>query len=402
MSWFEAFRYAATSLVGQRRRTLLALSGVAIGVAAVILLTALGEGARLYVVQQFAGLGTNLIIVLPGKTETTGFAPFAGSAPRDLTLADTEALLRSVPGVRKIAPFSLGNDTISNGDRDRQVIVIGSTADLLEVRDLDVSTGIFLPSGPMDRGSSVVVLGSKIASELFPAESALGKIVRIGAWRMRVIGVLGQRGMHMGVDMNEVVIVPVATCMHMFDRTSLFRILVKLESHDGIDAARERILAVLADRHAGEEDVTVWTQDSVVSSLSSILSVLTIALAGIAAISLTVAGIGIMNVMLVSVSERRAEIGLLRALGARARQVLAVFLAEAVLISSLGGAIGLCLGGLGVFVLVQLLPTFPATPPRWAIFAAIAVSVGTGAVFGFLPARRATKLDPIEALAKRA
>lgn len=401
MIWLESVRFAARALNGQRRRALLALSGVAIGVAAVVVLTALGEGARLYVVNQFAELGTNLIIVLPGKTETTGFAPLAGGSPKDLTLLDTQALQRSVSGARRIAPFAIGNETVSNADLDRQVLVLGSTSDLLEVRDLEVANGSFLPEGPMERGSNVAVLGSKIASELFPAANPVGAIVRVGDWRMRVIGVLAERGMHMGVDMNEVVIVPVATCMHMFNRTSLFRILVKLDSHQQIEPARERILAVLKERHDDEEDVTVWTQDAVIGTLSSILDVLTIALGGIAAISLSVAGIGIMNVMLVSVSERRAEIGLLRALGARTRQILGVFLAEAVLLSSAGGAIGLFVGWLGVTILVQALPEFPAAPPRWAIFAAIAVSVGTGAIFGFLPARRATKLEPIEALAKR-
>ncbi len=401
MIWLESVRFAARALNGQRRRALLALSGVAIGVAAVVVLTALGEGARLYVVNQFAELGTNLIIVLPGKTETTGFAPLAGGSPKDLTLLDTQALQRSVSGARRIAPFAIGNETVSNADLDRQVLVLGSTSDLLEVRDLEVANGSFLPEGPMERGSNVAVLGSKIASELFPAANPVGAIVRVGDWRMRVIGVLAERGMHMGVDMNEVVIVPVATCMRMFNRTSLFRILVKLDAHQQIEPARERILAVLKERHDNEEDVTVWTQDAVIGALSSILDVLTIALGGIAAISLSVAGIGIMNVMLVSVSERRAEIGLLRALGARTRQILGVFLAEAVLLSSLGGAIGLFVGWLGVSILVQALPEFPATPPRWAIFAAIAVSVGTGAIFGFLPARRATKLEPIEALAKR-
>ncbi len=401
MIWLESIRFATRALIGQRRRALLALSGVAIGVAAVVVLTALGEGARLYVVNQFAELGTNLIIVLPGKTETTGFAPLVGASPKDLTLLDTQALQRSVSGAGRIAPFAIGNETVSNADLDRQVLVLGSTSDLLEVRDLEVANGSFLPAGPMDRGSNVAVLGSKIAAELFPATNPVGAVVRVGDWRMRVIGVLAERGMHMGVDMNEVVIVPVATCMRMFNRTSLFRILVKLDAHQQIEPARERILAVLKERHDDEEDVTVWTQDAVIGALSSILDVLTIALGGIAAISLSVAGIGIMNVMLVSVSERRAEIGLLRALGARTRQILGVFLAEAVLLSSAGGAIGLFVGWLGVSILVQALPEFPATPPRWAIFAAIAVSVGTGAIFGFLPARRATKLEPIEALAKR-
>jgi putative ABC transport system permease protein len=400
MSWLESFRFAARALSGYVRRTWLALSGVAIGVAAVVVLTALGEGARVYVVQQFAELGTNLVIVLPGKTETTGFAPPIGEAPHDLTLSDAEAVKRSIPGLDHLAPLSIGNDTVSHGDRARQVLVMGSTADLLTVRDLTMASGEFLPEGPMDRGASVVVLGTKVSSELFPGESALGAIVRIGDWRMRVIGILAPRGMHMGMDMNDVVIVPVATCMRMFNHTSLFRILLKLRAHDMIAPVSARLIALLKERH-GEEDVTVWTQDAVIGALSSILTVLTIALGAIAAISLTVAGIGIMNVMLVSVSERRREIGLLKSLGARTRQILVVFLAEAVLISSAGGALGLLVGWLVVFGLVRALPAFPAAPPAWAVIAAIGVSVGTGALFGLLPAWRATKLDPVEALSKR-
>ncbi len=401
MSALDVLGFAARALRGHRLRTALSLLGVAIGVAAVVTLTALGEGARRYVLAQFASVGTNMVAVLPGKTETTGAMPGLGGVPNDLTLDDALAVLRGVREVDKVAPMVVGTETVVFGERRRQVALMGGTHEGLEVRRLGIAHGRFLPQIPWDRSAPVAVLGTRLARELFPGTDPLGQVVRVGDWRMRVIGVLAERGMHMGIDMNEVVIVPVATCMRMFNRTSLFRILVKLDAHQQIEPARERILAVLKERHDDEEDVTVWTQDAVIGALSSILDVLTIALGGIAAISLSVAGIGIMNVMLVSVSERRAEIGLLRALGARTRQILSVFLAEAVLLSSAGGAIGLFVGWLGVLILVQALPEFPATPPRWAIFAAIAVSVGTGAIFGFLPARRATKLEPIEALTKR-
>ena len=400
MPLVESFRFAALALLGHRRRSALALLGVAIGVFAVIMLTSLGEGARRYVTNQFAELGTNLVIVLPGKNETTGFFPGVAGAPHDLSLEDAQALQRGIPHLRELAPLSLGNETVAFRERSRQVIVLGSTTGLLDVRDLSIAAGQFLPDVPMDRGASVVVLGSKIARELFLEANPVGQVARIGDWRMRVIGVLAPRGMHMGLDMNEIVVVPVATGMRMFDQTSLFRILMKVGAHGDIEAVKARALTILTERHT-EEDVTIWTQDSVMGALSDILGKLTLALVGIAAISLTVAGIGIMNVMLVSVSGRTREIGLLRSIGAGKRQVLGVFLAEAVLLSASGGLFGLLLAWLAVFAFGKFYPDFPAAAPAWAIGAAIAVSIGVGALFGFLPARKATLLDPVAALARR-
>jgi putative ABC transport system permease protein len=204
----------------------------------------------------------------------------------------------------------------------------------------------------------------------------------------------------MGMNMDDVALLPVATVMRMFNRTSLFRILI--QGQPGADLARikERALAVLVERH-GEEDVTLMTEDAVLASLGSIFTALTLALAAIAAISLGVAGIGIMNVMLVAVSERTAEIGLLRAVGASRRQILACFLAEAALLSTTGGLAGLAAGWLGTRVLVGIWPALPASPPTWAVVAALGLSVAVGAFFGWLPARRATRLDPVEALARR-
>ena len=392
--------FAARALRGHRLRTGMSLLGVAIGVAAVVTLTALGEGARLYVVGQFASIGTNLVIVVPGKTETTGGMPGMGGVPNDLTLEDARAVLRAVPEIEKAAPMVVGTETVAFEERQRQMALFGSTHEALEVRRLAVASGRFLPPLDWDRSSPVAVLGATAARELFPGRDPLGEIVRVGDWRMRVIGVLAPRGQQLGVDMDDVTIVPVAAAMKMLNRRSLFRLLLQVRTHADLDRAKERVVRVIAERH-GEEDVTAITQDAVLGALTSILRALTLALAGIASVSLAVAGVGIMNVMLVSVSERTREIGLLKALGAGRRQILAAFLAEAVLISSAGGLLGLAIGWLAVRGFVALYPALPATPPPWAVVAAFSLSVAVGAVFGVLPARRATRLDPVAALAGR-
>ncbi len=400
MSLRDFVRFAARALRGHRLRTGMSLLGVAIGVAAVVTLTALGEGARRYVVGQFASVGTNLVIMVPGKTETTGGMPGVGGAPNDLTLEDARAILREVPEIEKAAPVVIGTETVAFGERQRQVAVFGSTHEALEVRRLTVASGRFLPALDWDRASPVAVLGRTAARELFPGLDPVGQVVRVGTWRMRVVGVLAARGHQLGLDMDDVVAVPVATAMKMLNRRSLFRLLLQVRTHADLDRARERAVRLIAQRH-GEEDVTAITQDAVLTALTSILRALTLALAGIASVSLAVAGVGIMNVMLVSVSERTREVGLLKALGAERRQILLAFLTEAVLISSAGGLLGLALGWLAVRLLVAVDPALPATPPHWAVAAALLLSVAVGALFGVLPARRATRLDPVTALAGR-
>jgi putative ABC transport system permease protein len=277
------------------------------------------------------------------------------------------------------------------------VAVFGTTAELARVRRLEVAAGRFLSPGDPERGGSEVVLGLKVARELFGATSPLGKRIRIGDWRFRVVGVLAPRGRSLGFDFDDLVFIPVATSMRMFNRASLFRILVDVGSDQNLVPAKEAVIELLTERHR-VEDVTVITQDAVVSTFNSVFGVLTLALVGIASVSLTVAGVGIMNVMLVAVAERRREIGLLKALGATTRQVLAVFIAEASVLSSLGGAVGLAVGWLSIRGFVQVYPTFPAAPPVWAVLASLAVSLGVGLVFGVVPARRAAKLDPVDAL----
>lgn len=394
----DVLAYAAGALRGHRLRSVLALLGVAIGVTSVIVLTSLGEGARRYIVKEFSELGTNLIVVIPGKIETTGL-PFAGGVPNDLTLEDADALRQRIPAIRRLTPLSLGEAQASYRDRTRRATVVGGTADLLHVRHLRLQIGRFLPEGDPRHQPRVCVIGSALQRELFEDRNPLGEILEVGGERFRVIGVIAPRGMSLGMDLDEVVEIPVAHGMRMFDQRSLFRILVEVSSHAEIPTVERRIVEVMAERH-GEEDVTILTEDAVLSTLDSIMAVLTAALGGIAAISLIVAGVAIMNVMLVSVSERTGEIGLLKALGATGRQVTAAFLAEAAILSLAGGVAGLVGAAVVNAVLRQVWPKFPIAAPAWAVLSAVVVSAGVGLLFGALPARRAAALDPVTALGR--
>jgi len=395
----DTARFAAAALWGHRLRTLLSITGLAVGIAAVVVLTALGEGARRYVMREFSALGSNLLIVLPGRVETTGAMPFGGVA-HDLTLEDLEAIRTRLPRVCRAAPVSIGTETVRFAGRGRAAPVLGTTADFIEIRKIGVASGRFLALGDADQGGAEVVLGVRVASELFGSDSPLGRVVRIGDWRFRVVGVLAPKGRALSFDMDDLVLVPVQTGMTMLNRHGLFRILVEVRSHSEMAETRRELLALLAERHRAE-DVTVISQDAVLSSFSSILRALTLALGGIAAVSLAVAGIGVMNVMLVSVTERRAEIGLLKALGAPQAEILRIFLTEAVLLATAGGLVGLGGGALAVRAFVGYFPSFPAVPPLWAVVAAELLSLLVGVGFGLWPARRAARLEPIAALARR-
>jgi len=245
------------------------------------------------------------------------------------------------------------------------------------------------------------VIGSTIERELFRGENPLGKILRVGDWRFRIIGVLSPRGQSIGFNLDDLIMIPVATAMKVFDQTSVFRIFVEANSYGDLEKVKSEIIEVMKERHDDEEDITLLTQDSVLASFNEIFTALTLALAGIAAISLTVAGVGIMNVMLVSVSERTSEIGLLKAVGVKTRQIISVFLAEASLLSIFGGMIGLAAALLFVDLARNLFPAFPVEIPRWAILSALIVAIFVGIAFGVWPARRASQLDPIAALSRR-
>lgn len=401
MNFADLFRFAWQALIQNRRRSGLSLIGVVVGVVAVVSLTAIGEGALHYVTDQFVSLGTSIVIVSPGRNETTGGIPLGiGGVPNDLTLQDTIAIERRIQSIRTAVPISLSTDSIEHAERSRLVSIIGVSSEFMRLQRLDLAMGRFLPESDRDRGSAVVVLGRTVAREIFGVENPLGAAVRVGGWRMRVIGVLAERGRKLGIQIDESIYVPTATAMRMANTRSVSQIMLELFPKVDPDLAIDEIKALLIERHA-EEDFTCISQDAVMASLSSILRMLTLAVAGIAAVSLAVAGIGIMNVMLVSVSERTAEVGLLKAVGANRRQILALFLVEAALLSSVGGLLGLAVGTALVALGNQLYPSVVLVTPLWAIGSVLLITLGTGVVFGVLPARRAAALDPVLALRGR-
>jgi len=397
----DVIQFSAKALKGYPTRTLLMILAMAIGVASVILLTALGEGARRFVTNELSSLGTHVLIVLPGRSETTGGPPpLLGETPRDLTLEDALSLTRSTT-IRRVAPITLGSASVSWKHRDREVTILGSTKELFEIRHLSMAQGKFIPTGDPTRALAVCVIGYTLKRELFGNQSPLGEWVRIGDRRFRIIGVLAKKGQSMGMDMGDVAVIPVVSAQTLFNTSTLFRILVQANGRDAIPKAKKTILATIRERHEGEDDVTVITQDALLSTFDRILVAMTLSVTGIAAISLSVAGILIMNVMLIAVSQRTTEVGLLKAIGAPGTHILRLFLTESAILSLIGAALGLILAFLGTWGLARAFPRFPITIPLWALGVSVLVALLTGLVFGVLPARRAAKLDPVEALARR-
>ncbi|NOR22970.1 MAG: FtsX-like permease family protein [Desulforhopalus sp.] len=397
----DIIRFAFRASIGYPTRTLLMLLAMAIGVGSVVILSTLGDGARNYVVGQFSSLGTNLLIVLPGRSETVGGPPpLLGVTPRDLTLDDAMALLRS-SSIRYVAPISMGAAPVSRGQLEREVTILGSTPHLFQIRQLSMAGGRFLPEGDATRAASVCVLGYKIKQELFGNNSALGETVRIGDRRFRIVGVLAKKGQSIGLDMADIVVIPVASAQALFNSASLFRIMIEANDRDAISRAKNTVLKIIRERHDGDDDVTVISQDAILATFDRIFNALTLTVTGIAAISIAVAGILIMNVMLIAVSQRRAEVGLLKAIGAPSGQIIVLFLAESAILSIIGAALGLLLAAGVTWIVARLYPDFPLAVPLWSLWAAVGVSVATGLVFGVMPAMRAARLDPVLSLSRR-
>ncbi|MDD5030497.1 MAG: ABC transporter permease [Rhodoferax sp.] len=402
MRSIDLIHFARQAATGNPLRATLLVLAMAIGVAAVVVLTALGDGARRYVMNEFSSLGSNLVIVLPGRSQTGGFNP--GNAitntPRDLSIDDAQALLRA-SAVRRVAPLTVGTSEISAGGKLREVMVAGTVAEYMQVRQMAMAQGRFLSAGDWQRGASEAVIGAKVRDEMFGSAPSLGQLVRLGDRRVRIVGVLAPSGQGLSLNTDELVFVPVSLAQAMFNSHTLFRILVEAHGRESIEAAKAQVTHIIQLRHEGEQDVTVITQDAVLATFDRLLGALTLGVAGIAAISLAVAGILVMNVMLVSVSQRTSEIGLLKALGATGSGIRLIFLTEASMLSLTGAVVGYGLGLLAAALIRLLYPTFPAYPPDWAVLAGLATALGTGVLFGVLPARRAAQLDPVQALSKR-
>jgi putative ABC transport system permease protein len=392
----DLLRLAMGALRAHRLRSFLSMLGIAIGVAAVILLTSIGEGTRVYMVSQFTQFGTNILAVNPGKAKTLGIPGVLGGTTRKLTIDDAEALFR-ISGIETVVPVTMGLARVEAGERGRSVTVLGATPDLPTLWRFGARQGSFWPKGDPRRGAPLAVLGPKLARELFGERSPLGEFVRIAGGRFRVIGVMEPKGQMMGFDIDDIAYVPVASAMDLFNQDELFEIdliYANVRETARVEAEVKRVLTL---RH-GDEDFTVTSQEAMLDVFGKVMDVVTMAVGAIASISLLVGATGILTMMWIAVGERTSEIGLVRALGASREQVQALFLAEAAALATLGGVAGVAIG-LGVGSALRLVvPGLPVETPLRFVLAGLAVSVATGLVSGVAPARRAASLDPIEAL----
>ena len=392
----DLVRYTSRSVTAHRMRAILTALGIAVGVAAVVLLTSIGEGVRKFVISEFTQFGTNIISVTPGTSETHGGSIGVFGTVRPVTIDDAEAL-RHVPYVLASDPMVQGNAEVEAKGRKRRVTVYGTGPKFAEALRFEVSQGTFLPPDDPRAPRSLAVLGSKMAQELFGSTNPLGTTVRVGSERYRVVGVMAPKGTVIGMDLDDTVFIPAARALDLFDRESLFEIHVLYEESAPVHEVEEGIRRVLAARH-GDEDVTITPQQQMIDALGSVLGVLTFAVAALGSISLLVGAVGIFTIMTIAVRERTSEIGLLRALGAERNQVLALFLAEAVVLSFLGGLAGLAAGaGIG-WLLGATVRQLPVSYSPLFIGLSLALSILIGLVAGILPALNAARLDPVEAL----
>jgi putative ABC transport system permease protein len=399
VSLLESLLTALENLKVNAFRTSLTMLGMSIGVAAVILLIALGEGTKLYISRQFYDLGTNLIIIQPGRTETKSpLGPPPGGANRKLTLEDTRALRQYGTLLSAVTPVTLGSATIQRHGRQRDVTVLGTDDQFPEILNIGVGLGRFISSNEAFSGRRVCAIGEVVREQLFGDESPVGQIVRIARSEFRVIGVMEKKGTTLGTDMDDLVFMPVRAYQKLFDISGLFGIRAKAKRQEDLDAAVKQCTEILKRRHQGKEDFTMISQEAMLSTMGTILDMMTYILAGIAAISLVVGGIGIMNILLVSVTERTREVGLRMAVGATPVDVLKQFLTESVVLSLTGGAIGVSVGMGGAASIGLLSAKFQPVVTAGTVAVAVVFSIGIGIVFGVYPAWRAAALDPILAL----
>lgn len=386
---------ALGAVLAHRLRSGLTTLGIAVGIAAVVLLTSIGAGVQQFVLSEFTQFGTNLIGVNPGRTTTHGI-PGLLRTVRPLTIEDAQALAR-LRHVESAVPVLQGNAEVEALERRRRTNVTGVGSEFPRVFRFGIAAGRFLPPDDPRAARAFAVLGAKLRQELFGDTNPLGERVRVGGDRYRVIGVMEPKGTVLGFDIDDAIYIPAAKALELFNRDGLMEIDVLYSAGVPEDEVVAGIRRALLARH-GIEDFTITTQQQMLDVLGSVLNVLTFAVGALGGISLLVGGVGILTIMIIAVSERTAEIGVLRALGAQRLQVLALFLGEATVLAALGGLAGLALGAGGAALLHLLVPALPVRTPLAYVALAEALAIVIGLAAGVLPAQRAAALDPVEAL----
>lgn len=396
MNAADTFRFAFRSLTAHRLRTLLSASGIAIGMAAVILLTAIGDGIQRFVLSEFTQFGTNIVTITPGKINTHGGSLGAIGSARLLTIEDGIALKQS-----RYAQYTnasvVGNAEIRAQGRSRRVTAYGQGPDFADTFNMQVEIGQFLPQDDPRNPRAYAVLGAKVRTELFGDANPLGALLQIGGSRFRIIGVMSPKGNVLGFDLDDTVFIPTARALEVFNRQGVMEINFSYIPDISIDAVVSDIRRILVARH-GREDFTVKPQQQMLSTLSTVLTVLKFAVVALGGISLVVGAIGMITLMHIAVSERVAEIGLLTALGATHARIRIIFLLESTVLSTLGGLMGLAVGA-GIAWLLQLLISgLPVNIPWNYVAGALCISMLIGLMAGVVPAMRAAKLNPVDAL----
>ena len=394
----SAFR----ALRRNKMRSFLTMLGIIIGVAAVIAMLAIGQGAQYSVEQQISSLGTNVLIVIPGSQQTGGVHVGAGSAT-NLTEEDAQAIQRECPSVALVSPGTRAGGQVIAGNLNWATGIEGTGTDYLEIRKWKVEYGEFYTDQDVKSASKVCVVGQTIADNLFPEQSPVGQNIRIRNVPFKIIGVLAKKGQNaMGQDQDDIILAPYTTVARRLTWYPYLRqILVSANSPSNIAPAQKQITELLRMRHklisSEPDDFTIRNQADLATAATATTDILTILLASIASVSLLVGGIGIMNIMLVSVTERTREIGIRMSVGARSRDILTQFLVEALVLSLLGGITGILLGVIGSS-LISTLAQWPTIITTFSIVLSFGFSIAIGVFFGFYPARKAALLNPIDAL----
>lgn len=372
--------------------------GVIIGVAAVILLVSIGEGARKYIQRELGDMGSNIIVVVPGKTAKEGGMHMGTSTVRKLLFSDAVLIEKRSRNILKATPVIVGTSWVKYMGKNRDTYVVGVNEDYFSIRNLKVAGGRELNAADVDSARRVCVLGQTVKKDIFGDINPAGSPVTLGDAKYRVVGIMAKKGVAMGFDIDDVVFIPVTAAKELYDTDSLFNITIKVKNAEVINDAKKEVRELLIKRHANKEDFTILSQDEMIAVMGKILNIMTAVLAGIAAISLIVGGIGIMNIMLVSVRERTREIGIRKALGARNRDILLQFLTESVALSIIGGLGGALLGGSLSMAIPYFIEFLPTQLAWWAVALAFSFSAAVGIFFGVYPARKASLYDPIVAL----
>jgi len=395
----EFFKTAIQSALLNKWRTFLTTLGIVIGVYSVVILVSLGEGAKLYFADLFSGMGSNLLIVLPGKKDTKGGAPHPMiNTVRKLSISDMEFLKKRGRTFETVNGLIMGGGNTKYLNRQRDLMIIGTNETFSYIHNMPVKSGTFISSEDVSSRKKVAVIGHTVMKELFHDENPLGKQMTVTGGRFTVIGIMESKGQSLGIDMDDIVYIPLTVAMDIFNQEGLTRITVKANSASNVDASIEEVQDLMKKSHSGNEDFTIISQKDMLSTFEKIADTMQLVVLGIASISLLVGGIGIMNIMLVTVKEKTREIGIRIAVGARRMDILIQFLIESVTISLLGGIIGLLLGLLTIIIFNSVVPDFKVQITPWIFMLSFGFSVGVGVIFGVFPARRAAEMNPIDAL----